>query len=305
MTSMQRVGGAALLGAVCGMRTFVGPAALALRGRMNGAPTRVALTAAAAGEAIGDKTPVVPARTAAPSVAARVLSGALSGRQLAGATGIAPGAVGAIAGTFGAYRAREGLARLTGLPAPVLGLAEDAAAVAAAALATCDDRDGAADGAGDTSSWAKRILYGAVRGAVAGATATAVMTAAQTALQSVTGASPSRAPERVTREVFRRLVGRDVPRRRRDMLNEAAHWLYGTWWGVDLGVVAVARGRRPSVIAGGAGLGLAALGAAQLQLPAAGVAAPAWRRPPRALVSDAGLHLLHGLIAAAVLRALP
>jgi uncharacterized membrane protein len=304
MTSAQRVGGAALLGAVCGMRAFAGPAALALRGRMDGAPTRVALTAAAVGEAIGDKTPIVPARTAAPSVAARVLSGALSGGQLAGAAGIAPGALGAVAGTLGAYRARAGLARLTGLPAPVLGLTEDAAAVAAAALATRDDREQAA-GDEDGLPRAKRLLYGAVRGAVAGVTATAAMTAAQLALQRATGSSPSRAPERVSRKVLKRLVGRDVPRRRRDTLNEAAHWLYGTSLGVDLGLVAAVRGRRPSVIAGGAGLGLAAFGAAQLQLPAAGVAPPAWRQPPRAVVSDVGLHLLHGLTGAAVLRALP
>jgi hypothetical protein len=58
MTSIQRVGGAALLGAACGMRTFTGPAALALRGRLEGAPVRAALIAAAAGEAIADKTPL-------------------------------------------------------------------------------------------------------------------------------------------------------------------------------------------------------------------------------------------------------
>jgi hypothetical protein len=70
-----------------------------------------------------------------------VLSGALSGRQLAGAAGIVPGALGAVAGTIRGYRARAGLAELTRLPAPVLGLTEDAAAVAAAALATRGDRE--------------------------------------------------------------------------------------------------------------------------------------------------------------------
>lgn len=287
------------------MRTFTGPAALALRGRMDGVPTRIALTAAAAGEAIGDKTPLVPPRTAAPAVAARVLSGALSGRQLAGPAGIAPAAAGAIAGTFGAYRARAGLAKLTGLPAPVLGLAEDAAAVAAAALATREDREEAAGDAAGRFVRARRIAYGAVRGAVAGVTATAAMTAAQVALQRATGAPPSSAPERVSRKLLVRLGAKDVPRHRRDTLNEAAHWLYGTSWGIDLGVTAAALGRRPGVVAGGATLGLVALVTAQVHLPSAGVAPPIWRQPPGAVLSDVGLHLLHGLTAAAVLRALP
>ena len=68
VTPLRRLGSAALIGVVCGMRTFTGPAALALRGRVAGAPARLLLTAVAAGEAIGDKTPVVPARTSAPSV---------------------------------------------------------------------------------------------------------------------------------------------------------------------------------------------------------------------------------------------
>jgi uncharacterized membrane protein len=136
VTQVQRLGGAVLLGAVCGMRTCTGPAALALRGRVDGKPARLLLTAAAAGEAIGDKTPVVPARTSRPSIGARVLSGALCGRVLGGAPGAAAGAVGALAGTFGAYYARATLTRLTGLPDPLLGVAEDAVAVFAATLAT-------------------------------------------------------------------------------------------------------------------------------------------------------------------------
>lgn len=136
MTSTQRVGGAALLGAVCGMRTFLGPAALAMRGRLGGTRARVALVTLAAGEAIGDKTPVVPPRTAAPALAARVVSGTLTGRRLAGTPGLAAGAIGAVAGAFAATRARAGLAERAGLPTAVLGLAEDAVALAAAVLAT-------------------------------------------------------------------------------------------------------------------------------------------------------------------------
>ena len=65
MTPVRRSGAAVLIGAVCGMRTFTGPAVLALRGQMAG-PARLLLTAVAAGEAIGDKTAIVPARTSAP-----------------------------------------------------------------------------------------------------------------------------------------------------------------------------------------------------------------------------------------------
>jgi uncharacterized membrane protein len=136
VTPVRRLGSAALIGVVCGMRTFTGPAALALRGRIAGAPARLLFTAVAVGEAIGDKTRVVPARTSAPSLAGRVLSGALSGRALAGAPGVAPGALGALAGTFGAYHARVALTGRTGLPDALFGVAEDALAVAAAALAT-------------------------------------------------------------------------------------------------------------------------------------------------------------------------
>ena len=54
MTPVRRSGAAVLIGAV-----------LALRGQMAG-PARLLLTAVAAGEAIGDKTAIVPARTSAP-----------------------------------------------------------------------------------------------------------------------------------------------------------------------------------------------------------------------------------------------
>ena len=131
------------------------------------------------------------------------------------------------------------------------------------------------------------------------------MTAAQLALQKATGASSSRTPERAVRTVIRRLSGTDVPRDRRDTLNEAAHWLYGTGWGVGLGVTAAARGRRPRVAAAGAGLALVAWGTSLVELRALDVAAPAWEQSPASVASDAGLHLLYGLTTAAVLAVLP
>jgi uncharacterized membrane protein len=114
----------------------MGPAALALRGRIDGVPAQLLLTAAAASEVVGDKTPVVPARTSPQSIGARVVSGALCGGALAGTPGVAVGALAALAATFGAYHARAALTGLTGLPDPLLGVAEDVMAVLAAVLAT-------------------------------------------------------------------------------------------------------------------------------------------------------------------------
>jgi uncharacterized membrane protein len=136
MTRVEGLGAAALIGVVCGMRSAMGPAALAWRGQVGGTSTRRLLTAAAAGEVVADKTPLVPPRTSAPALGGRVLSGALCGRLLAGTWGAVPGGLGALAGTFGAYRARAALGEATGVPDPLLGVAEDALAVAVAALAT-------------------------------------------------------------------------------------------------------------------------------------------------------------------------
>jgi uncharacterized membrane protein len=138
----RRIGGAALLGAVCGLRTFMGPAALAVRGRVRSRPARAALIAAAVGEAVADKTPFVPSRTSAPPLTGRMVSGALTAGAVAGAPGAAVGALAAAGGAVGGRKARSGLARLTGLPDPLLAVAEDAAAVAAAALATRDPAPG-------------------------------------------------------------------------------------------------------------------------------------------------------------------
>jgi uncharacterized membrane protein len=136
MTSARGVGGAALIGVVCGMRSAMGPAVLAWRGRLGGARTRWLLTAAAAGELVADKTPVVPPRTSPPALGGRLVSGAVCGRQLAGTWGAVGGALGALGGTFGAYRARAALGEAIEVPDPLLGVAEDALAVSIAARAT-------------------------------------------------------------------------------------------------------------------------------------------------------------------------
>ena len=135
-TTTGRIAGAALLGAACGMRTFSGPAALAWRGAWVPGPGRLALFAAAGGEVVGDKLPMIPPRTSPGPLAGRLVSGALCGARLAGAPGVAAGALAAAAATFGLPRARAAVAERTGLPDPVVAVGEDALAAASALVAT-------------------------------------------------------------------------------------------------------------------------------------------------------------------------
>jgi uncharacterized membrane protein len=300
MPSERDLAAAALLGGTIGMRSLTGPAALALRGRLVHGPLRTGAVAAAAGELLADKAPVAPPRTSVPSLVFRGLSGAVAGRELAGAAGAGVGTAAAIAGTFGSYHARKAITDMTGLPNAVVGLAEDGVAVSAAALAT---RTGGDEPESDAK--ALRIARGVVRGAAAGVFGTAVMTGAQLALQKATGSSESRAPETVGRKVIGAVAGKRVKRKHRGTLNQAMHWGYGTQWGIDLGVTGALAGTRPPVLAGGAGLGLAAWTASLIQLPAFDAAPPPWHQPPGQLATDAGLHVLFGLAVAAALRALP
>jgi uncharacterized membrane protein len=66
---------ASLLGASSGLRTFSGPAALALHGRLGRGRARVAVIAAGAGELAFDKLPGAPARTEVPGLGGRLTTG--------------------------------------------------------------------------------------------------------------------------------------------------------------------------------------------------------------------------------------
>jgi uncharacterized membrane protein len=304
MPSERDLAGAALLGAANGMRTFAGPAALAARGRLlRGSPARFAVLAAAAGEVVGDKTPIVPPRTQPPALIGRSASGAFTGNAVAGPGGAAVGALAAAGSTFAAYRARKALGELTGLPEPVLGVAEDGVAYAAAALGTRGARE-PAEGP-ESGPKPRALARGIVRGAVAGLAGTAAMTGAQLAVLRLTGGKPSHAPEQVGRKLAGSLLGKRVPRRKRDTLNDTMHWSYGTGWGIPLGLASAAAGKRPGILTGGVALGLTVWGTGLAELPAFGVAPPPWEQPPAALATDAGYHLVYGVVAAAVLRVLP
>jgi uncharacterized membrane protein len=96
---------ALLLGLAAGLRTFSAPAALALRTRPLAAPGR-ALLVAAAGELVADKLPCMPSRLATRGLAARLLSGAVSGQLVAGPAGAVCAASAALAAAVAGHTAR-------------------------------------------------------------------------------------------------------------------------------------------------------------------------------------------------------
>ena len=96
------------------------------------------LTAAAAGEFVGDKLPNTPNRTSPLGLVGRLTCGGLIGAVIATAFkrpiagGIAMGAVGAAAGTYGGFYLRRGLTKGAGLADLPVAISGDAAAVALA-----------------------------------------------------------------------------------------------------------------------------------------------------------------------------
>ena len=113
------------LGAVSGMRTFSGPAAVTFRHR---AGLLRATALLAVGEMVADKLPFIPDRVRPGPLAARAVSGAIVGGVIAredGANvvaGAALGAAAAVAAAFAAYHLR----RQSPLPNVVNGMLEDA-----------------------------------------------------------------------------------------------------------------------------------------------------------------------------------
>jgi uncharacterized membrane protein len=142
-----------LIGVVAGLRSMTAPALVAWAahlGWLNLEGTalsflgttwvRYLLTLFMLAELVGDKLPRTPSRTLLGPFVARVLLGALSGGALAVGSGssLALGAVlgvlGAIAGTFGGYRARTGLVKALRVPDYVVAVAEDCVAIGGALL---------------------------------------------------------------------------------------------------------------------------------------------------------------------------
>lgn len=128
------------LGAVTGMRSMAGPAAVAFR---YGGPLRAVAAALAAGEMAADKTPFVGNRVDAVPLGGRAVMGALVGGLIARdarenvAAGAVLGAAAAVAMAHLAFQARRRLP----LSNVAAGLLEDAVVLAAA---------------GSASSWPRR-----------------------------------------------------------------------------------------------------------------------------------------------------
>ncbi|HET7270919.1 MAG TPA: DUF4126 family protein [Rubrobacter sp.] len=133
------------LGAISGLRSVSGPAFLsraASKGliSLDGTPLSLlgsprvskALMVMELGELVGDKLSITPSRTALPILLGRAASGGLVGagsfvsEGRSGATGAALGSSAAIVAAIAGERLRALVSRMTGLPDPVVALAEDA-----------------------------------------------------------------------------------------------------------------------------------------------------------------------------------
>ncbi len=140
-----------LLGVSTGLRSFTPLAVAAWFARLGKLPVTgtwaswiahpaavTAFTAAAVGEFIGDKLPNTPNRTAPLGLVGRLALGGFVGAIVATAFrrpivgGIALGALGSAAGTYGGFFARRGLTQGAGLPDLPVAITGDAAAVALA-----------------------------------------------------------------------------------------------------------------------------------------------------------------------------
>ena len=149
---------AAGIGVVAGLRSQLPLALISLavwrgelnsdgpvRGRLRSPRILAVLGLSALGELVGDKLPIVPSRTAPKPLAGRVLFGGVAGTVLSAESGrsslagAALGGLGALLGSYAGQRARAALGRTTGVPDPVLGVVEDALALAIGSMVTRRD----------------------------------------------------------------------------------------------------------------------------------------------------------------------
>jgi uncharacterized membrane protein len=133
------------LGAISGLRSLSGPAFVsrsASRGRLDLGGTPLAflsssrlskvLSVMELGELVGDKLPMTPSRSALPPLLGRAASGGLVGAAVFASegrratTGAALGSAAAVVAAFAGERLRALATEKTGLPGPVVALAEDA-----------------------------------------------------------------------------------------------------------------------------------------------------------------------------------
>ncbi|HZS54026.1 MAG TPA: DUF4126 family protein [Bryobacteraceae bacterium] len=145
MNDAQVYAGAAVMGAVAGMRSMSAPAVVSQLSNSglipeDGSPlmwlhhpgVSKVLTVLATGELIADKLPFIPARTKAGPLAARALTGGLSGAAVFSSKrrpwwiGALIGAAAAVGASFGAYKLRKQITEEYHVPDTVVAIAEDA-----------------------------------------------------------------------------------------------------------------------------------------------------------------------------------
>jgi uncharacterized membrane protein len=303
---------AAALGTVTGARTFLAPAALALRGRL-GKVAKFAVPPLALGEIVGDKLPVAPPRVEGAGLVGRVVSGAISGRVSGGSPGLRAGAAFALAATYPSQALRAGIVKHTPIPDIACAVPEDLLASTVAFLASTEPRpdpspldvDGpkSADIEGFSAHQhpeQRGVVSAAGCGLAAAAVGTAAMTSAQVWLYGITRGQESEAPAKVGEKILGAL-GVKVRKEQRPALGTTMHALYGTSWGLPFGVL-FGRGG-PTGPAKGLAFGLNVWLASLVELPALGVAPPPWKQPPAALAQDLAFHLVYGSATAAAYEA--
>jgi uncharacterized membrane protein len=286
---------AAVLGTVTGARTFLAPAALALRGRL-GKVAKYTLPVLAAGELVGDKLPSAPPRIEGPGLVGRVVAGAFAGRVSGGNPGLRAGATFALASAYPSQLLRRQTVERTPLPDIACAVPEDLAGIALVTAASAEPRESIAE---EESS--PGPVGCAWRGLAAAAVGTAAMTTAQQWAYGFTGAEGSEAPA-VVGEKLLGALGIKVKKEHRPALNTIMHLAYGKSWGLPFGLLAARGGRTPRP-RDGIALGLGVWLVSLAELPALGVAPPPWKQSPAALAQDLGFHLVYGAATAAALEA--
>jgi uncharacterized membrane protein len=145
MRKSEVYAGAALLGALAGLRSMAAPAALgqlSRSGALDGVTGPLALVTKpgfattanvlALAELVADKLPLTPNRTAAGPLLGRAVTGGISGAVICSAhkqssvAGALIGAAAAVGAAYGAYELRKRAARKLQLHDTVIAVAEDA-----------------------------------------------------------------------------------------------------------------------------------------------------------------------------------
>ena len=136
------------IGVVAGLRTFTAPAVTAWAAHlhwitvsgshlafMSSAWAVAIFSLGVAVESVIDQLPNTAARTTAPQLAGRIITGSLTGAcvGIAGSAAAWPtlvvGAIGSLVGAFGAYHARAALVRALHAPDFAIGIPEDLVAI--------------------------------------------------------------------------------------------------------------------------------------------------------------------------------